>query len=514
MLLRELLGDLDVPELLGDSGIEIASITHDSRQVRPGSLFCCVPGAHYDGHEFAVSAVAAGAGAVVVERIVDGLTVPQIRVTSVRESMGPMAAAFYGHPSRAISVLGVTGTNGKTTTTYLLESMAAAAGMRSGVIGTVEVRLSGEAPVRDLVPGNLTTPEATDLQRVLAGMRDQGVKVVAMEVSSHALRMHRVDGIWFTAACFTNLSHEHLDFHRDIDEYFAAKLALFDPTRTAAAACNLDDPHGAEVSRLVAASGMTVVPFGIHASGAAVRADNLVVTPTGNRFTLWLPDLAQSIKVRSPLIGRFNVANVLAAAATAVAAGFDSDAIVAGIESPMVIPGRFERVALTAVPGGTETGTGDTEFGDLAVFVDYAHTPDALRHSLQAARELAANSRGRVLVVFGCGGDRDREKRPVMGEVASELADLVFVTSDNPRTEDAAAIVAEILPGLRGAEARMTVELDRRMAIHAAVTAAGTGDVVIVAGKGHEQGQTSGGVTVPFDDRVVAREALERRLCA
>lgn len=506
MLLRELLVGLNALEVLGDPGVEITAITHDSLQVCAGSLFCCVPGAHHDGHDFAASAVISGAAGLLVERTIDGLAVPQIRVRSVREAMGPLAAALYAHPSRSMSVLGVTGTNGKTTTTYMLESMAKAAGMGSGVIGTVEVRLPGKA-----TSGNLTTPEATDLQRILADMRDRGVKVVAMEVSSHALSVHRVDGIWFNAVCFTNLSHDHLDFYRDIDEYFAAKLSLFDPARAAAAACNLDDRHGVEVARVVAVRGMQVVSFAIHESSADVRAENLVVTPTGNRFTLRLPDRRRPADVRSPLIGRFNVANALGAAATALAAGFDEEAIVAGIESPLVVPGRFERVELSSGPGSRPEGS---ESDGFRVFVDYAHTPDALAHALQAARDLVVTTGGRVLVVFGCGGDRDRGKRPLMGEVAGELADLAFVTSDNPRTEDAAAIVAEIMPGLRGSKAGVTIELDRRAAIHAAISEAMAGDVVVVAGKGHEQGQITAGVTVPFDDRVAVREALKQISCA
>jgi UDP-N-acetylmuramoyl-L-alanyl-D-glutamate--2,6-diaminopimelate ligase len=485
VLLHELLDAVDVLELRGDPRTEIASVTHDSRAVGPGDLFCCVVGSTSDGHDHAPGAVAAGAAAVLVERPL-GLPVAEVRVASVRAAMGPMAAAAWGHPSSKLAVLGVTGTNGKTTTTYLLENIARAAGIRPGVIGTIGTRIDGAA-----VPGERTTPEATELQPLLARMADAGVGLAAIEVSSHALVMHRVDGTRFAAACFTNLSHDHLDFHASFEEYFEAKARLFEPVFTDAAATNFDDPYGVEIGRRSDAAGLSVLGFGLEAAGAAVRAEALDASPSGTAFRLVTP--YGSADVRSPLVGRFNASNALAAAATALAAGLDVDAVVAGLGAPIVVPGRMERV---------EAGQ------PFPVLVDYAHTPDGLVQVLRAARPLVGAG-GRLVVVFGCGGDRDRSKRPEMGRAAADLADVVVVTSDNPRSEDPAAIIADVLPGIP-AGCRPVVEPDRRAAIQEALAGRDAGDVVVIAGKGHEQGQTAGGVTVPFDDRLVAGEELAR----
>lgn len=499
-LLRDLLPDVGPYEMRGDPAVEVTFVTHDSRRVRPGSVFSCVPGSSYDGHDFAAEAVGAGAAALLVAHFVDlpGAAVPQVRVGDPRATMGMLAAALHGHPSRAMRVLGVTGTNGKTTTTYLIESVANAAGLATGVIGTVEIR------VREAVlPAERTTPESTDLQDLLAGMRDEGVELVAMEVSSHALSLHRVDGTRFAAACFTNLSREHLDFHGAMEHYLEAKLGLFDPDRSAAAAVNLDDEVSSAVVRRAESGGLEVMTFGL-ASAARVSARALHPTSEGTRFTLWFDgvDLAE---IDLSLVGAFNVSNALAAAATALVAGLGAEAVVAGLGRKLVVPGRFEAI-LPRRSDGSSAGP--------RVFVDYAHTPDALRCVLDAARQLATPAGGRVTVVFGCGGDRDRGKRAAMGEVAGDHADVVVVTSDNPRGEEPGAIVAEVLQGLRGAGARVTVDLERRAAIEAAILGADDTDIVILAGKGHEQGQTAGGVTVPFDDRLVAREILERRVCA
>ena len=485
MLLHELFDAVDVLELRGDPRTEIASVTHDSRAVGPGDLFCCVVGSTSDGHDHAPAAVAAGAAALLVERPL-GLPVAEARVASVRAAMGPAAAAAFGQPSTKLAVLGVTGTNGKTTTTYLLENIARAAGIRPGVIGTIGTRIDGVA-----VPGERTTPEATELQAVLSRMADAGVGLAAIEVSSHALVMHRVDGTRFAAACFTNLSHDHLDFHAGLEDYFEAKARLFAPAFTAAAAANLDDAHGVEIARRAGAAGLSVLGFGLEAAGAEVRAVGLDASPAGNAFRLATP--YGSADVRSPLVGRFNASNALAAAATALAAGLDVDAVAAGLAAPIVVPGRMERV---------EAGQ------PFPVLVDYAHTPDGLVQVLRAARPLVGAG-GRLVVVFGCGGDRDRAKRPEMGRAAADLADVVVVTSDNPRSEDPRAIIDEVLAGIPAA-GRPVVEPDRRRAIGEALAGRGPDDVVVVAGKGHEQGQTTGGVTVPFDDRVVAREELAR----
>jgi len=487
LLLHELLESVDVLELRGDPRTEIASVTHDSRAVGAGDLFCCVPGSTTDGHNHAPAAVAAGAAALLVERPL-GLPVAEVRVASVRAAMGPLSDVAWDRPSTKLAVLGVTGTNGKTTTTYLLEAIARAAGIRPGVIGTIGARIGGEP-----VPGERTTPEATELQALLARMVDAGVGLAAIEVSSHALVMHRVNGTRFAAACFTNLSHDHLDFHASLEEYFEAKALLFDPARTAAAATNLDDSHGAEIARRAEAAGLSVLGFGLEAPAAVVRAEELEAGPGGNRFRLATP--YGSADVHSPLVGLFNASNALAAAATALAAGLDVESVAGGLSAPVTVPGRMERV---------EAGQ------PFPVLVDYAHTPDGLEKVLRAARPLVGEG-GRLVVVFGCGGDRDRAKRPAMGKTAAGLADVIFVTSDNPRSEDPMAIIGEVVAGVPSGVYPI-VEPDRRRAVALALALAerGDGDVVVVAGKGHESGQTSGGVTVPFDDRVVAREELAR----
>jgi UDP-N-acetylmuramoyl-L-alanyl-D-glutamate--2,6-diaminopimelate ligase len=503
LLLHELLDSVDVLELRGDPRTEIASVTHDSRAVGAGDLFCCVPGSSTDGHDHAAAAVAAGAAALLVERPL-GLPVAEARVASVRSAMGPVADAAWDRPSSKLAVLGVTGTNGKTTTTYLLEAIARAAGIRPGVIGTIGARIDGEP-----LPGERTTPEATELQALLARMVEAGVGLAAIEVSSHALVMHRVDGTRFAAACFTNLSHDHLDFHAGLEDYFEAKALLFDPSRTDAAATNLDDPHGAEIARRAEAAGLTVLGFGLGAPEAVVRAEGLDAGPSGNRFRLVSPYGAADVV--SPLVGPFNASNALAAAATALAAGLDVESVAAGLSAPLVVPGRMERI---------EAGQ------PFPVLVDYAHTPDGLEQVLRAARPLvgargtggvppttaagaAKGSAGRLVVVFGAGGDRDRAKRPAMGKAAAGLADVIIVTSDNPRSEDPLAIIGEVAAGVPSGVYPI-VEPDRRKAIALALAGRDAGDVVVVAGKGHESGQTTAGVTVPFDDRTVAREELAR----
>jgi UDP-N-acetylmuramoyl-L-alanyl-D-glutamate--2,6-diaminopimelate ligase len=402
-------------------------------------------------------------------------------------ALGPVAATLFGHPSAAMRVLGVTGTNGKTTTTYLLEAVARRAGDRVGVVGTVGARVAGEA-----IETLHTTPEASDLQSVLARMRDAGAGTVAMEVSSHALHQHRVDGVQFTAVCFTNLSHEHLDYHGSLDAYFEAKAMLFTRARTPAAAVNLDDTRAADLVARAAREGIDVWTYAVDDVSADLGAVDVDFGARVTRATIVDRRSGIEAVVELPLVGSFNLANALAAAATARAAGFGSDAVVAGLGDPVVVPGRLERV---------DAGQ------PFAVLVDYAHTPDALARVLAAARPLAGTG-GRVVCVFGCGGDRDATKRPLMGEAVAAGADVAVLTSDNPRSEDPQAIADAVLPGLADAAA-VRVELDRRVAIADALADAGPGDVVVVAGKGHETGQTAQGHTLPFDDRVVAREALE-----
>ena len=497
---QQLVEGLAGAELSGDPSVEVADITHDSRRVTRGSCFACIPGEHVDGHDFAADAVAAGAVALLTERPLDLATAPGIAVAcvpNVRVALGPLAARLHGEPSTAMRCLGITGTNGKTTTTYLLEAIAVAAGERVAVIGTVGARLGGDvigiaagAALGDAVAH--TTPEADDLQALLAHVRAVGAGVVAMEVSSHAIDQHRIDGTRFAAVCFTNLTHEHLDYHGTLDAYFDAKAALFDTRFAPAAAINLDDEHGRMlVARLHARGDDAPVVLTYGTSDAVdVRATDIVLGTRGNTFVLHDTRTGASARVASPLVGEFNVANALAAAATALAAGFEFAAVVTGLTTPLTVPGRMERV---------DAGQGFT------VLIDYAHTPDALALALAATRDIAD---GRVILVFGCGGDRDATKRPLMGEAAGRAADVVIVTSDNPRSEAPQAIAAAALAGVEHTGASATVELDRRAAIRAALRTAQPGDVVLVAGKGHESGQTAGGVTLPFDDRVVAREEL------
>jgi UDP-N-acetylmuramoyl-L-alanyl-D-glutamate--2,6-diaminopimelate ligase len=491
--LHDLVAGLEVIELIGGDA-EVASITNDSRRVEPGSLYACIPGAHVDGHDFAVDAVRAGARALLVERRLDAAElapdrVGQAQVPLVRAALGPAASALFGHPSRAMRCLGVTGTNGKTTTTFLLESVARAAGARPGVIGTVGARIDGTpVPTPQVTP---TTPEAPDLQSLLAEMRDAGVDIVAMEVTSHGLARHEVDGTVFAAVCFTNLSHEHLDYHGTLDAYREAKARLFDGSFAPAAAVNADDDTGRALARQAALAGAQVFTFGL-ADDARITAGDVEQRADGTSFTLVDRDTGTSAEVRIPLIGPFNLSNALAAAATALAAGIPADAIAGGLTDAPLVPGRMEPVA-SGQP--------------FSVLVDYAHTPDALAHVLGAARGLAGTRH--VIVVFGAGGDRDRAKRPLMGAAVGARADVAVVTSDNPRTEAPAAIADEVLAGMRDAHGSVIVELDRRAAIRAAFEAAEPGDVVVVAGKGHETGQTTGTATRPFDDRVVAREELE-----
>jgi UDP-N-acetylmuramoyl-L-alanyl-D-glutamate--2,6-diaminopimelate ligase len=492
VLLHDLLAVFDSFEVRGESDpavseVDVSAIVHDDREVNPGALFCCIPGERVDGHDFVERAIANGAVACLVERFVP-IAVPQVRVASVRAALGPLCSHFYGEPSRALRVMGVTGTNGKTTTTYLLESIARAAGERVALIGTIATRIDGVSS-----PSQLTTPEATELQRFFATLRDTDVGTVAMEVSSHALEQHRVDGSRFAAVCFTNLTQDHLDFHGTLDAYFEAKARLFMPSFASRAAINVDDERGRHLASRAVAAGLAVLTYGLEPT-ADVTATEVDLQPDHTTFTLHCAGV--HLTLRSQLVGQFNVSNSLAAAATAYAAGLDLGAIGRGLEAPVVVPGRMERVE-TSQP--------------FTVIVDYAHTPDALRNVLEAARPLTAPG-GRVLVVFGCGGDRDRAKRPEMGDVATRLSDVAVITTDNARSEDPAAIASEVLAGVRTRNVTPRVELDRRIAIRAALSAARPGDVVVIAGKGHEAGQTIGGVTTPFDDRVVAREELEARV--
>jgi UDP-N-acetylmuramoyl-L-alanyl-D-glutamate--2,6-diaminopimelate ligase len=472
--LRDLLATLPAAEVEGEPGVPIAGVTYRSEDVRPGWLFFCVPGTRVDGHDFAEAASAAGAAAVVAERRVDA-SVTQIVVPSVREAMGPVAAAFYGRPASDMRMVGITGTAGKTTSTFLLERVFRAAGLVPGVIGTTGVRVDGVKEAYDR-----TTPEAPDLQRYLAGMRDRGVGAVAMEVSSHGLHQHRVGGIRFDCAVFTNLSQDHLDYHASMEEYFETKARLFTPTMADRGAVNLDSPEG----RRLVDGPIPVVTFGLHPE-ADVRAESVELGPDGLRLR------AEGIELRSSLLGAANVSNCLAVLAVARQLGIGPEVAGRGIADLDAVPGRME---------GVDAGQ------PFRVVVDYAHKPGGLENALHSARPLARD--GRVICVIGCGGDRDRGKRPVMGEVATRLADLTVLTSDNPRSEDPMAIIGEIEPGARRGGGAYRVEPDRREAIRFALQAARPGDAVIIAGKGDETGQEFSDRTVPFDDRIVAREEL------
>ena len=461
-------------QIRGGDGVLVADASFDTRQVVPGSLFFCVRGATVDAHDLAADALEAGAAALVVERWLD-LEAPQVRVGSVRAAMGPMSAVLFGEPAEALRTIGITGTNGKTTTTYLLESILRAGGLVPGVIGTTGARIGGE-------PVSLarTTPEAPDLHRLFASMRDRGVEAVAVEVSSHALAQGRVDGMRFDVAAFTNLSRDHLDFHADMEAYYRAKATLFAPDRASASAIGIDDEHGRRLRSETSVPGLT---YGMSVD-AEVRATDLRVDASGISFRV------DGTVVTSALRGAFNVRNCLCAVAIARLIGIDDEVAAAGVASLPGVPGRVEPV---------------DEGQDFLVVVDYAHTPDSIETVLAAARDVAS---GRVIVVFGCGGDRDRAKRPLMGVAATSRADLTVITSDNPRSEDPVAIIEEIEEGARDGGGAYVVEPERRAAIRLAVRAASAGDVVVIAGKGHEQGQAFRDRTVPFDDREVTAGEL------
>jgi UDP-N-acetylmuramoyl-L-alanyl-D-glutamate--2,6-diaminopimelate ligase len=448
MQLERLIAALAPTDVVGGAAVEIRELAYDTREVPRDSLFFCIPGARVDGHELATEAARRGAAALVVERPLD-VDLPQVVVPSVRAAMPRAAVEFFGDPTAQLPVAAITGTNGKTTTAYLLWSILAAAGERPGLLTNVERRVGDD--VREV---GLNTPESIDLQRLFREMLDSGNRSCVMEATSMASTKRRLDGTRFVVLVFTNLTQDHLDFHGSMDDYFEAKRQLF--AQTGRAVINVGDEYGARL--------------------AAEIPDAITFHPDD--------DLGD---VRLKLRGRFNVENALAAVAAARALGVEEQAIRLGIAAVDRVPGRFDDV---------------DEGQPFTVLVDYAHTPGALETVLEAARELA---RGRVICVFGAGGDRDRAKRPVMGQVVVELADVALVTSDNPRSEDPAAIAADVVDGLD-----LDVELDRRRAIERALEAAHDGDVVVIAGKGHEQGQEIAGRKLPFDDREVARDALRR----
>ena len=488
MKLRELLVDTEVAEIVGDTEAEVADLAYDSRTVEPGALFFCVPGQRTDGHQFADRAVERGATALVVERLLD-VGVTQVRVADARAAMASIAVRFWDDPTARLRVAGVTGTNGKTTTAFLIRHILEAHGTRTGLLGTVKRIVGG---VEEDV--ERTTPEAIDLQRTFHRMLEGGDAACAMEVSSHALALERTAGVRFAVAVFTNLTQDHLDFHADMEEYFLAKRGLYFSSPPETAVVNLDDPYGARLAAELRDAGDPPL-LGFSSSGEAgadFRAADVSFDAAGSRFRCLGP--GGEVEVRMPLPGHFNVENALAAIGACHALGVPADAAAAALASAGQVPGRFEPV---------------DEGQPFAVLIDYAHTPDSLENALGAAREL---TEGRLIAVFGCGGDRDREKRPLMGAIAARLSNACVVTSDNPRSEEPKAIIAEILAGMTDSDTgEIEVEPDRRAAIALAFEAATPGDTVVIAGKGHEQGQElADGRKIPFDDREVAREELRK----
>ncbi len=483
MRLEELVAGIGGARIRGDGGAEIVDLAYDSRRVGPGTLFFCVPGEHADGHDHGPAAAAAGAAALVVERELE-LDLPQVVVADARAAMAPLAARQQGDPTAELRVVAVTGTNGKTTTAFLLREILEAAGVRCGLLGTVKQVVGGAEEEVER-----TTPEAIDLQASFRRMLDGGDRACVMEVSSHALTLHRADAIDFEVALFTNLTQDHLDFHAGMEEYYLAKRRLFAELAPRTAIVNADDAYGRRL-----AAEFECRTFSAAGAAADYSAREVGFDAGGATFAVALPGPnGEEIPVRTSLPGHFNVANALAALAAAAALGIEPRRAAAGLARAARVPGRFEPI---------------DEGQDFTVLVDYAHTPDSLQNVLRAARRLTD---GRLIAVLGAGGDRDRDKRPKMGRAGGELADLVVITSDNPRSEDPAAIVAAVAAGAAGLAAEVEVEVDRRAAIALALSRAGGGDSVVIAGKGHEQGQEfEAGRKVPFDDRDVARQELRR----
>ncbi len=497
-LLEDLLQALEeTPQVIFDNAdalqhIEITEIEHDSRKVKPGTLFFCITGFESDGHAFAAAAIQAGAVALMVEHPVTSVSeaVPQIVVKDTREALARLAGQFYGSPDAQISLIGITGTNGKTTSAFLTEHILRTAGKTTGLMGTIETKIAGM-----MEPSARTTPDALELIRLLARMRGAGVTHAVMEVSSHALDLRRVSGLHFAAVAFTNLSQDHLDYHHDMESYYAVKKRLFTEYEAGARIVNVDDAWGKRLSFELQATGRAVSCVSEHpelqADAPFVSAADVHLDAQATRFVLCSG--TNTAQITLPLIGAYNLNNALVAAACALAVGIPFSAVAAALKTAPQVPGRLEHVSIGQ---------------DFAVIVDYAHTDDALHTALSALRAITF---GRLITVFGCGGDRDRSKRPLMGRAAGELSDKVFVTSDNPRTEDPTAILQDILPGLEGTGVAYKVVVDRNDAINRAIDAAQSGDCVFIAGKGHEDYQIFADRTIHFDDREVARGALLRR---
>lgn len=494
MQLQFLASSIATARIIGEGSVECQGIQADSRLVQPGDLFLCLPGFTVDGHDYAAQAVGKGASALVVERELD-IPIPQLLVKDARLAMAILSDQLFASPSRQLNMIGITGTNGKTTTSYLIEKILEDSGVPTGLIGTIQMRYNGKT-----VPMSGTTPEAVDLQKKLRLMVDEGVKSCVMEVSSHALEQGRVKGTDFRTAVFTNLTQDHLDYHHTMEQYRDAKALLFsrlgnayneDPNSRKYAVLNTDDPASEYFSKATAAE---VITYGLE-QGADVRASQIAITAKGTSFHVNTFRGEADIQLR--MVGKFNVYNALAAIAATLLEGVPLEQIRKSLESVPGVDGRVEAV---------EAGQ------PFAVIVDYAHTPDGLENVLRSVKEFA---KGRIVCVFGCGGDRDRTKRPLMGEIAARYSDHVFVTSDNPRTEDPAVILKDIEQGLL--EAGISREIydmieDRREAIFKAIEMASPEDVVLIAGKGHETYQIIGKTSFDFDDRIVAKEAIRGKL--
>jgi UDP-N-acetylmuramoyl-L-alanyl-D-glutamate--2,6-diaminopimelate ligase len=469
------LAPLVAGEVVGDGAIMVSDVTHDSRQVAERALYVAIMGASSDGHLFVDEAVSRGAAAVCVTTPVT-TRAPQLLVHDTRAALGPLSDSVHGSPSRALKVIGVTGTNGKTTVTHYCESIATSAGVHVGLIGTIETRIDGVA----VASARHTTPEASDFQRLLATMRERGVTLVAAEVSSHALAFGRVSATRFEVAAFTNLSQDHLDFHGDMSSYRAAKQLLFTDYEIGTAVINIDDATGAEIAAMRDADQVTV------GRGGDVDFSNVVTTEGGSSFSMTTPWGAADLA--APVLGAFNVSNLMVAAACCMAAGIPFEDVTAGMREVRPVPGRFEVVQ------------GDQPY---TVVVDYAHTPDGITAAVETARQLGP---GKVIGLVGAGGDRDHAKRPQMGAAISS-ADVVVITSDNPRSEDPGTIVDQVVSGVV-TDNELIVEVDRRKAIEAALGSAGPGDIVLVLGRGHEPYQAVGNQMVPFSDREVVMDLL------
>ena len=474
MLLSELANACGV-RYTGEN-VDICSIEYDSRKAGEGSIFCCVVGLLFDGHTFAEGAVAQGAAALLVERELP-LDVPQIVVPNARKAMAEMAACFYGHPEKQLTMLGVTGTNGKTTTTYMVKAIAEQAGKKVGIIGTIRNMIGSESLHTDR-----TTPESVDLFRLLRMMADAGVELVVMEVSSHALEQHRVHGITFDVGLFTNLTQDHLDYHKSFDNYLHAKKILFYNSRKAVV--NVDDDYA---DRMMADLTIPITTFGVR-DRADITATDIDITTDGVQFDLHTPEGDVLMHLQTP--GLFSVFNAMGATGIAQAIGIRLADIKAGLEKLSSVSGRLEAVRT------------DRPF---SVFVDYAHTPDALENVLKTVREFA---KARVICVFGCGGDRDRAKRPIMGEIAGRFSEFCIITSDNPRTEDPMAIIETIEEGTKRSGTKYTVIENRKEAIRYALSIAKDNDVIMIAGKGHENYQEINGTKYHFDDKEIVEALL------